>query len=58
MAIATCDGFRKGSTHPTSYELTLTGGSAAVSPAMSATVMVRLNRSNDTLPWLALLPVA
>ena len=30
---------------------TLTGGCAADSPAMSATVMVRLHRSNATLPW-------
>jgi hypothetical protein len=38
--------------------LTLTGGCAADSAARSAMVMVRLHGSNDTLPWLALAPVA
>jgi hypothetical protein len=38
--------------------LTATGGFAADSPAMSATVTVRLQRSNETLPWLALAPLA
>ena len=36
----------------------VTGGCAADSPAISATVMVRLHRSNETLPWLALAPLA
>ncbi len=37
---------------------TLTGGCAADSPEMSATVMVRLHRSKWTLPWVALAPLA
>ena len=37
---------------------TLTGGCAADFVAMSAIVTVRLDRSNDTLPWLALPPAA
>ena len=38
--------------------LTLTGGCVADSVAISAILTVRLRRSNDTLPWLALPPPA